>query len=397
MKNSRLQVRIGEVCRISNGFAFDSDQFVTHGGFPLIRIRDLKTNMPSLGFSGDFDEAYVVSSGALLVGMDGEFKCYEWQGPPALLNQRVCELVPNPIYLDRDFLRFWISQELLRIEEETAFTTVKHLSSRDIQALPIDLPSLLEQKLQATRLRSQLAEIFVGGAALKEQIHLADVLPARILDEAFSWRRPINSQRSTIKPIEEWSWMRLLDLARLESGHTPSRRRPEWWGGHVPWLALPDIRKLHGKYAYDTSECTNDAGLANSSARLLPPSTVCVSRTASIGFVTILGKSMATSQDFCNWICGPNLDPDFLMYAFMASQDYLRELGSGAVHKTIYMPTIESFHICAPDIQEQRRIARMLGERLGAAETLTEGLYSRLGEIERLPQRLLAAAFDQRG
>ncbi|GMU48458.1 MAG: hypothetical protein AMXMBFR31_06840 [Candidatus Desulfobacillus denitrificans] len=163
----------------------------------------------------------------------------------------------------------------------------------------------------------------------------------------------------------------------------------------MPWLALPDIRKLHGKYAYETTENTNDAGLANSSARLLPPGTVCLSRTASVGFVTILGKPMATSQDFCNWICGPDLDPEFLMYAFMASQDALRELGSGAVHKTIYMPTIQTFHICVPEIDEQRRIARTLRERLAAAEALTVGLKARLADIERLPQRLLAAAFHQ--
>ena len=93
----------------------------------------------------------------------------------------------------------------------------------------------------------------------------------------------------------------------------------------MPWLALPDIRKLHGKYAYETAENTNDAGLANSSARLLPIGTVCVSRTASIGFVTLLGRPMATSQDFCNWICDPDrLDPDFLMYAFMAAQKHLQ-------------------------------------------------------------------------
>lgn len=103
---------------------------------------------------------------------------------------------------------------------------------------------------------------------------------------------------------------------------------------------------------------------------------------------------MATSQDFCNWICDPDrLDAEFLMYAFMASQDAIRELGSGAVHKTIYRPTIKTFHVCAPDIAEQRRIARTLRERLTAAETLTAGLKARLADIERLPQRLLAAAF----
>jgi type I restriction enzyme S subunit len=83
------------------------------------------------------------------------------------------------------------------------------------------------------------------------------------------------------------------------------------------------------------------------------------------------------------------------MYAFMAAQDYLREIGSGAVHKTIYMPTIESFHICTPEIAEQRRIARVLRDRITAAKALIEGLKTRLTEIELLPQRLLAAAFSQ--
>lgn len=162
----------------------------------------------------------------------------------------------------------------------------------------------------------------------------------------------------------------------------------------MPWLALPDIRKLHGKIAHKTTEYTNAAGLANSSARLLPVNTVCLCRDASIGFVTLLGRPMATSQHFCNWICDPDkLDPEFLMYAFMASHEYLRELGSGSVLKTIYMPTIQSFHVCAPELAEQRHIAQRLRERLAAAEVLQHGLKARLAEIGQLPQRILAAAF----
>ena len=141
-------------------------------------------------------------------------------------------------------------------------------------------------------------------------------------------------------------------------------------------------------------EKTNDLGIANSSARMLPVGTVCVSRTASVGYVTILGKPMATSQDFCNWICNPEvLDAEFLMYAFMASQESLRDISSGAVHKSIYMPAIQSFHVCAPNIDEQRRISRTLRDRLAATESLAAGLKARLADIERLPQRLLAAAF----
>jgi len=162
----------------------------------------------------------------------------------------------------------------------------------------------------------------------------------------------------------------------------------------VPWLALPDIRKLHGKVAHVTTENTNAAGLANSSARLLPVGTVCVSRTASVGYVTQLGRPMATSQDFCNWVCDPDrLDPDFLMYAFMASQKALQDLGSGAVHKSIYMPTIQSFHVCAPDLDEQRRIARTLRDRLSAAHSLIDKIEEQLADAAALPNRMLTAAF----
>ena len=52
----------------------------------------------------------------------------------------------------------------------------------------------------------------------------------------------------------------------------------------------------HGKVAYETTENINDAGLKNSSARLLPAGTVCVFCTASIGFATQLGRPMVTSQ-----------------------------------------------------------------------------------------------------
>lgn len=59
------------------------------------------------------------------------------------------------------------------------------------------------------------------------------------------------------------------------------------------------------------------------------------------------------------------------------------------------MPTIQSFHLCAPDLAEQKRIARILRDRLAAAESLTVALKARLADIERLPQRLLATAFGQ--
>jgi type I restriction enzyme S subunit len=92
-----------------------------------------------------------------------------------------------------------------------------------------------------------------------------------------------------------WRWYKLTDIARLESGHTPSRLRPDWWGGDVSWISLTEVRALDSTWVESTQLRTNEHGIANSAARILPRGTVCFSRTASVGFVTIMAAPMATS------------------------------------------------------------------------------------------------------
>lgn len=191
-----------------------------------------------------------------------------------------------------------------------------------------------------------------------------------------------------------WRWHRLTSLARLATGHTPSRRCPEYWNGDIPWLQLPDIRALDGHRALDTLEHTNELGIKNSAAVLLPQGTVCLSRTASVGFVTVMGRPMATSQDFVNWVCGPDLSPEFLKWLFIACRKPIRDLGSGAVHQTIYFPTVEQFAVCIPPLAEQERIAGRLTEQLGAVERARAAAAQRLAAAESLPAALLREVFE---
>lgn len=159
---------------------------------------------------------------------------------------------------------------------------------------------------------------------------------------------------------EGWRWAPLLELATLESGHTPSRQHPEWWEGDIPWISLRDVTSSQGRVLWDTTQHTNEQGIENSSARLLPPLTVCVSRTASVGFVVVAGRPMATSQDFVNWICGDQLHWRYLKYIFQAEHESLRRFASGTTHQTIYYPEVKAFHVCIPPVEEQRQIASVL-------------------------------------
>lgn len=73
-----------------------------------------------------------------------------------------------------------------------------------------------------------------------------------------------------------------------------------------------------------------------------------------------MGREMATSQDFVNWVCGPELDPIFLMRALMQAREHLRSLASGSTHKTIYFPTVKQFAMIVPPLGLQKEFARQV-------------------------------------
>ena len=157
-----------------------------------------------------------------------------------------------------------------------------------------------------------------------------------------------------------WRWTPLSEVAQLESGHTPSRRHPEYWDEGIPWIGIRDAVDNHGREISDTVQHVSLLGLQNSSARLLPARTVCLSRTASVGFVVVMGVSMATSQDFVNWVCGNELEPDYLKYVLLAERDSLLRFANGTTHQTIYYPEAKAFHALLPPVEEQRAILDVL-------------------------------------
>ena len=163
-----------------------------------------------------------------------------------------------------------------------------------------------------------------------------------------------------IAPRPGFSWHRLSDLARLESGHTPSRSRSDYWDGGIPWVGIKDATGNHGSVIMDTIQHVSQRGIENSSSRILPAETVCLSRTASVGYVVVMGVSMATSQDFVNWVCGPDLSPSYLRYILMAEQESVRRFAYGSVHQTLYYPDAKALCVCVSSRQEQDAAASVL-------------------------------------
>lgn len=185
-----------------------------------------------------------------------------------------------------------------------------------------------------------------------------------------------------------WPTAPIRLVARLGSGHTPSRSKPEYWENcTVPWITLADVWQLRdGRTTVitDTKEKVSPLGLANSAAVKHPAGTVILSRTASVGFSAIMGQDMATSQDFATWTCGPKLEPRYLLHALRGMTPDLKRVATGSTHKTIYMPDIEQLRVPLPPLEEQRRIADFLDAETSRMDTLAS---SQLRLVQLLKER----------
>jgi type I restriction enzyme, S subunit len=195
------------------------------------------------------------------------------------------------------------------------------------------------------------------------------------------------------KTPEAWRWVKLTDVARMESGHTPSRKHPEYWGGDVPWIGIRDAKEHHGEVIESTFEATNQLGIENSSARVLPTGTVCLSRTASVGYVVVMGQPMATSQDFANWICSEEVEPHYLKYLLLAERKSFARFASGATHQTIYYPELKAFHVCLPPLRAQQRIVAILDAAFAGIGAAVANAETNLANAREVFENYLKAIF----
>ena len=142
-----MKVKLTDLCNIQYGYAFDSGCFTDDESYiPLVRIRDVKRGFSETYYFGKYPEEYLLHSGDLLIGMDGEFNIARWKSRDALLNQRVCKVSAKEGVCE-EYLRLALSIELKEIENRTAFVAVTSAANAVIpkSIIPTQMPIIYLQ------------------------------------------------------------------------------------------------------------------------------------------------------------------------------------------------------------------------------------------------------------
>lgn len=431
---------VRELCTLENGRAFKPSDWSVHG-VPIVRIQNLNREGARFNhYAGEVSDRYRLRGGELLFAWSGtpgtSFGAHVWRGGEAVLNQHIFRVDFDESVVEKRFFRHAINQKLEElIDVAHGGVGLRHVTKGVFESTEVLVPPLPEQKRIADKLDTLLARVDACRNRLDRVPAILKRFRQSVLAAATSgeltreWREARGDVETVANVIERtalpsgketgraagvkarpgryglsvgpstktlptgWEWVPLARVAKLESGHTPSRSYASYWDGGIPWIGIKDARSHYGTVIDSTLQSVSEEGLANSAARLLPARTVCLSRTASVGYVTIMGRSMATSQDFANWVCTPALLPEYLMYTLMAEGDGLRDFGEGTTHTTIYFPELKALHLALAPPEEQAEIIRRVKELMLFADRVERRCQGATSKVSVLTPSALAKAF----
>jgi type I restriction enzyme S subunit len=356
MRDGWVETPIGDVAQVLSGFAFKSELFNKSEGIPLIRIRDLpKRDSTEALYSGSYEDRYVVKKGDFLIGMDGEFHCYEWNGPDALLNQRVCRIedfkigrvVPRYIY-------FSVNQYLDKIEQDTGYTTVKHISAKQVLGITIPLPPLPEQN----RIVDLISSVDSYIEALQQQLASAKTARNAVLHELLT------------AGGDGWVETSLGEVAEVIGGGTPSTSNPDYWDGDIVWLTPTEITSQDGKLVTDSIRKISNSGFRNSGAQMLPKGSVILTSRASVGFVALAGTELCTNQGFQSLVPTKSVLAKFLMFWIQRNRSEFQSRSAGSTFKEISKLNVKSIKVLLPPLPEQKRIVDIISALDGVIDSV---------------------------
>lgn len=117
-----------------------------------------------------------------------------------------------------------------------------------------------------------------------------------------------------------WKANQINQFGDVICGKTPSKTNPEYFGGGIPFIKIPDMH--NSVYVVSPSERLSASGVASQAKKTIPPGSICVSCIATVGKVVITHELSQTNQQINSIV--PRL-PQYTTYLYFQMKDKEKE------------------------------------------------------------------------
>lgn len=360
----------------------NAEQNKNGNGYPVTRIETISEDVINVNKVGYVDEIseerikrYRLRKGDILLShINSEpqiGRSVVYREEPELLLHGMNLLVIHPNNsIDSEFLNFlFCHYRMTGVFIGLAARAVGQSSINQgrMKSLLVFIPPISEQMFIAQVLSTIQQAIEAQGKA----ITAAKELKKSLMRHLFTYGTVSIDQADqvTLKETEiglmpeDWDVISLKDLnAVIGSGGTPSRKRPEFFGGSIKWIKTLD---LNNGQVTSIEETITEQGINSIRGKIRPIDTVLVAMyggAGTIGKSGILGTPAATNQAICCIEPNPQyFDSHFLHFLLISLRtSWMRDAIGTRKDPNISKGAILAKTIPFPSLYEQQDIASIL-------------------------------------
>lgn len=266
--------------------------------------------------------------------------------------------------------------------QTTSGSTINRIYNEDLRSLEIQHPGLPTQKKIATVLTALDAKIELNNRINAELEGMAKLLydywfvqfdfpmtaaQAAALGKPHLTGHPYRASggkmiyNETLKRDipEGWEGGNILGVSDIGGGGTPSKARPEYWSGDIPFFTPTDSTDT--VFCLDTEDHITQQGLECSSTKLYQPETIFITARGSVGRAMIASRPMAMNQSCYALVPKSGVSPAFLYFHTLSLMDYLHAKSSGSVFNSIVTNDLHFTPAVVPDPEQLAAFGKVAG------------------------------------
>lgn len=188
---------------------------------------------------------------------------------------------------------------------------------------------------------------------------------------------PISDEEKPFELPKGWEWSRIIEIAQVGTGATPSRDNPNYWGSpEHNWVTSGETSL---PFIFNTAEKISIKAVNETNVSIYPPGTLIIAMYGQ-------GKTRGQITELCifagtNQACAaiqlfePNeYHRRYIKLFFEKSYEELRNLAAGGAQPNLNLAKVSNTLIPVPPLNEQIKITTKVNKLFAICDTLKSNL-----------------------
>lgn len=256
---------------------------------------------------------------------------------PMAFNQSCYGLRARNGMVTSDYLYYLIKHNVSVLKKNTHGSVFDTITRNTFGNVEVEIPSIETQEKIASILSDYDEKIELNNAINNNLEQQAQALfKSWFVDfEPFDGELP-----------SSWTNEKLGNVCNCVLGGTPSRAKPEYWNGTIPWINSGEVNNFR---IIKPSETITELGLTKSATKLLPLKTTVIAITgATLGQVSLLEIDACANQSVVGIIPNDDYPYEYIYPLIKQSINELTSHQTGGAQQHINKQNVESLDILVP-------------------------------------------------